>query len=171
MSDVFLSAFFTVLYAYLGLVIGFALSRIAPEEMKPGRKYFHIAQIFVMLLLLSFVYFFGLRYIDSSSFLLAFIGMMLGLFEVNVYLFFGIGLIFFSGSLAVIFGVLVFIYGMIAASIDSDKKLLFYNGLYYFVPALILLGETVTRTFVTQYGVPLIFGAFMAYSYKLIFKE
>jgi hypothetical protein len=124
---------FIAIYAYLGLLVGVILSKIAPEEIKPGRKYFIFGQAIVMVALFAFTYFFGLRSPDIYMFILAFVGMLLVLYDISVFLFLGMGVLFFSGGLAVVFGVLVFLYGMFASSINQDQKNYFgivYSTLY-----------------------------------------
>jgi len=157
-----------VIYAYTGLVVGLLLSKIAHEELKPGKKYFHIAKIIVIFSLLMFTYLFGLKNLDFSSFLWAFIGMMLGLFKVNEFLFLGIGTVFFSARLSIVFAALVFAYGMICQAVDFSKKIFFQNSLYYLIPVLFLFSFNILRVFTSEYSIPLLFGVFMAYSYKYI---
>lgn len=54
----FLSYLLTAVIAYLGVMGGYALALISPEELKPGKKYFEalhmICFILVMLLLMYF---------------------------------------------------------------------------------------------------------------------
>ena len=162
MFEVPWSTFFIAIYAYLGIVVGQLLIKIAPEEIKPGRRYFHYAHIFLMLFLLLFIYFFGLINIDIYFFVLAFIGIILGIFEANIFLFLSIGMVVFLNELAIVFGAIVFVQGMISTVIDQNNKAFFYNSLYYFVPLILLFVVIAFRTIATRYGMPLIFGGFLA---------
>ena len=171
MSALLWNTFFIVIYAYLGIVAGFVLSKIAPEEIKPGRRYFNYAHFFLLLFLILFVYFFGLIDINIFSFALVFIGVIIGFFEANIFLFLGMGIVFFSNELAIVFATITFVYGMIVVSLKPDKKALFYNSLYYFTPVILFFIAVSFRAIAARYEMPLIFGVFLAYFYKLIFKK
>ncbi len=171
MLDILGDGGFIAIYAYLGLIVGLILSRIAPEEIKPGRNSFIFSQAVVMVALFAFTYFFGLRSPDIYVFMLAFAGMLLALYEVSVFVFLGIGVLFFSGGLAIVFGVLVFLYGMFASSITQEPQKIFFDSLWYFLPVVVLLTCNVVRIISSQYGISLMFGAFLAYSYKLLLKR
>lgn len=43
----------TCILVFLGLAIGYALSYIAPEELKPGKKWFKLARILLLVLIIA----------------------------------------------------------------------------------------------------------------------
>ena len=58
MQITYLNYFLAAIVAYLGLLLGIILIKIAPEEQKPGKKYFIFLKKAIFLLVLIFYLFF-----------------------------------------------------------------------------------------------------------------
>jgi hypothetical protein len=146
----FLSYFLGSLAIYLGLLIGVILIKLAPEEQKPGRKYFIIfRKILFFLILIPILFYYNINIIYSSALLLFIVALMFGnKLRLNksylVYLLFGI--IFFLSSkfsdLFVIVSALIFLYGIPNASLIFNMKKknyadIFVKNLIFFVPIVV----------------------------------
>lgn len=120
------------LIALSGILGGYALSRIAPEEIKPGRKYFHIfaSGVFVVLsLVISYYLFISEQYIPLISFIpLALVLLVLSLTRRTrwlyclIYLFFGFFYFFYPHpSYNLLTASLLFLYGLSVGTLLSPS--------------------------------------------------
>jgi hypothetical protein len=128
----FANYFFASIISFLGLVIGFMLVKIAPEEQKPLMKYFSFAKKFFLLLIFIFLLFY---YSYSSAYIIGLVALCLFLLYIDhamkdsskksmiVYSIFGI--LFFLSSkntnLFVFVSSLILVYGMFAPSMLQLK--------------------------------------------------
>jgi len=129
--------FLVSIIAYLGLVGGFIILYFAPEEKKPGMKYFtwinYALALFGVLLLNSFLF------ANYLAIILSVIFLVLGIYFRDKiiyfsYLYFGIGLFLLIGQYGYeAFAALIFAYGLTAGAILYEKKWKnFYKVLYLF---------------------------------------
>lgn len=125
--------------AFLGLMVGYLLTVLAKEEIKPGKKYFLILQrvllLALALVLLSQVW-------TKKVFIIPFIlGIVVGYFLQFRYLYLGLALaasITLSVDFFVIVASLVFLHGLPYGSISSKLKLPFH-ALFFFIPVIIMI--------------------------------
>ena len=120
----------------IGLFIGGLLSYISPKEMKDGEKYFKLIcfATIITLIIVGFVY--------SFNIWLFIIGLILGIFFYNEYLYFGIFSVsmLISGRNPILVSSLIFIYGLPSGSLLYHKKryLCFLsNTLLFFISFLL----------------------------------
>ena len=139
------------LIAYLGLLVGIILIRMAPEEQKPGKKYFILLKkILFFMLSIPILYHYKINMVFSLA-LLSFVAVLiLGnklKLDKSYLIYFLLGILFYLGSrfidLFVAEAVLIFLYGMSDASLTfSPKKKnyddVFIKNLPFFVPIVIL---------------------------------
>ena len=155
----FLIYFITSIISFLGLLVGYLLLRIAPEEQAPLAKYFSFTRRFALLLIFAFVVFYYTTNVFYLLTLLAYAGFI-------VFIEYGrhdpsnkimlsyavLGAIFFLSSknlnLFVIESSLIFLYGAISMSLVYNRKAknmpgtIFYNCIFiivanslsYFIP-------------------------------------
>ena len=150
----FINYFFASIISFLGLLIGIALARIAPEEQKPLQKYLHIVRKFLILLIFVFMIFY---YISSRFYLFLLLTFFLFLIFIEIktkdlwkklsvnYAVFGI--LFFLSSkninLFVIESSIILLYGLPATSLiygkkDKDMlKILSYNIIFIIIANLL----------------------------------
>ena len=110
--------------AFLGLLVGYLLTFLAKEEIKPGKKYFVILErailIILALVLLSQVW-------TSPAFIIPLIiGLLVGYFLKVRYLYLGLALaasITLSTEFFVLVASLIFLHGLPYGSISSKLKL------------------------------------------------
>ncbi|MEK6876849.1 MAG: hypothetical protein AABX63_05510 [Nanoarchaeota archaeon] len=151
MEITFLSYFLASITAYLGLLVGTILIRMAPEEQKPGRKYFILLEKILFLAILALpLYYFKINIILSLVLLSFVAALMLGnkiKLNKSYLVYFLFGFFFYLGSrfidLFVIEAVLIFLYGIPNASLSLSLKNKNYNdvlikNLTFFVPIAIL---------------------------------
>jgi|SRR3989344_6406757 len=127
------------LIAFSGLLMGYALTFLAKEEIKPGQKYFiWLERLFRLIIILVLLWSMG----TSKAMILPFIvGIIIGFFLKLRYLYLGIGLVAASALSLEIFmliAALIFIYGFPYGSISSKLKLPFHVVLF-FIPVFIML--------------------------------
>ncbi|MCX8147344.1 MAG: hypothetical protein N3D84_02660 [Candidatus Woesearchaeota archaeon] len=142
--------------SYLGLLAGFALGNIAPEELKPGKKYMEAARSFSYILAIIF-----LLYLKEPAIGLIVIGVILmhlkygkGTVAANIE-YGALGVVFsllsFDNKIFAIVASLVFIYGiavgllMLVKIKEKEKKrlsvgkqiaIILASNLLFFVTAL-----------------------------------
>ena len=130
MQITYLNYFLASIVAYLGLLLGVILRKIAPEEQKPGKKYFIFLKKAIFLLVLVFYLFFYNFNSTLSLILLAFtlilmLNKKLKLEKTGLTYFF-FGLVFYLSSrilnLFIIETVLIFLYGIPTSSLILKKK-------------------------------------------------
>ncbi len=125
--------------AFSGLLIGYLLTFLVKEEIKPGQKYFlwleRILRLAIIAVLLWVV-------ATPKAMLLPFIiGIIIGLFLKIRYFYLGLVLAAASSlpmNLFVVVAALVFVYGFPYGSISSKLKLPFH-ALLFFIPVLVML--------------------------------
>jgi|TARA_B100000315_G_C14406958_1_gene509181 hypothetical protein len=141
--------FLASIITYLGLLLGIILIKIAPEEQKPGKKYFILFKKMLFFLIVSFLLlFFKINLIFSLLVLLSLSVLMLAdkiQLEKSFLVYFILGIIFFLSSttqnLFVIESVLIFLYGIPSASLILKKKNykdIFVKNLLFFLPVIVL---------------------------------
>lgn len=137
-----LNYFLVSVVSYLGIVAGYVLMLAAPEEKKPGMKYFNIICYSLFLLSVFFTIFF--RPTPIFIFLALFFAVVIYYskkYQIYLtYLFFSIIFYLFSDSymLFSVFSIIIFTYGLSAGSISIDlkhkkKSLLKIFSLIYFI--------------------------------------
>ena len=127
------------LIAFSGLVIGYALTFLAKEEIKPGQKYFMwLERLFRLTIILVLLWSIG----TAKAMILPFIlGIIIGFFLKLRYLYLGIGLAAASAlslELFVLIAALILVYGLPYGSISSKLKLPLH-AVFFFIPVLIML--------------------------------
>ena len=151
MQITFLSYILAAVVSYLGLLIGILLIKMAPEEQKPGRKYFiflKMAAFFFVIALLMF--YFSVNILLSLVLLFSiFILMIKKRLHLEksalVYLLFGF-IFYFSSKIFTLFvleSVLIFLYGIPNSSLiinprKNNYKDIFVKNIWFFLPAIVL---------------------------------
>ena len=151
MEITFLSYFLASLIAYLGLLVGLILIKMAPEEQKPGKRYFILLKkILFFILFIPILYFYGINIIFSLALLSFVAALMLGnklKLDKSYLVYFLLGIFFYLGSrfieLFVVEAVLILLYGIPNASLMLSLKKnnyneIFINNLLFFVPVISL---------------------------------
>ena len=151
MQIIYLNYFLASIIAYLGLLIGIILIRLAPEEQRPGKKYFVLLKKILFFLILVFLLFFYKINIILSLALLVIVIALMSNKKINLrksaLVYFLLGIIFYLSyfseiiDLFVMESVLIFLYGIPAASLDLKKKnypIVFMKNLWFFVPVIVL---------------------------------
>jgi len=151
MQITFLSYFLASITAYLGLLAGVILIRMAPEEQKPGKRYFILLKkILFFILFIPILYFYGINIIFSLALLSFVAALMLGnklKLDKSYLVYFLLGIFFYLGSrfidLFAMESALIFLYGIPNASLMLSLKKKNYSevlikNLSFFVPAVIL---------------------------------
>jgi len=151
MQITYLNYFLASIIAYLGLLVGLILTKLAPEEQKPGKKYFILfKKILFFLILASFLFFYKIDFILSAILLIFIIILMLNK-KTNLskshLIYFIFGLIFYFSyfskmlDLFIVESILTFLYGVPTASLILKKKNyydVFVKNLWFFVPVIML---------------------------------
>lgn len=140
------------LIAYLGLLVGIILIRMAPEEQKPGKKYFiFLKKILFTLILVPMFYFYNLNIIFSLALLCLLAALILGnklKLDKPYLIYLLLGILFYLSArfidLFVIEAVLIFLYGVPDASLAFSLKKknygeIFIKNLLFFVPAILYI--------------------------------
>lgn len=125
--------------AFSGLLMGYLLTFLVKEEIKPGQKYFlwleRVLRLVIIGMLLWII-------ATPKAMLLPFIiGIIVGLFLKIRYFYLGLALAAASSlpmNLFVVVAALVFVYGFPYGSISSKLKLPFH-ALLFFIPVLVML--------------------------------
>ena len=137
--------------SYLGLLVGVILIKMAPEEQKPGKKYFILIKKMIFFLIIAFLLAYYRLNLIFSLFLLLFLFILMLTkkmkLEKPALAYFFLGIIFFLSSkiidLFVIELVLVFLYGIPAASLvfnikKKNYKDIFIKNALFFIPIILL---------------------------------
>ncbi len=143
--------FLASIISYLGLLAGVILVKMAPEEQNPGKKYFILIKKIIFLLIIAFLLLYYRINLIFSSFLLLFLFILMLAKKIRLeksalaYFFLGIVLSLSSKfmDLFIIESVLVFLYGIAAASLllkqkSKNYREIFVNNLWFFAPVVIL---------------------------------
>ena len=150
MEITFLSYFLASVIAYLGLFAGLVLVKMAPEEQKPGRKYFILLKKLLFLAILAFpLHYFKVNILVSFGLLSFAVGLMLvnklGLSK-SYMVYFLFGIIFSISArfveLLVLESIMIFLYGMPNASLALSLKKknyheVFAKNLLFFIPVVL----------------------------------
>ena len=151
MQITYLSYFLASIISFLGLLVGIILIKLAPEEQKPGKKYFILIKKIILFLIIA-LFFIYLKINLIILFLLLIITLiMLANKKITlessllVYLMLGV---FFSLSskfidLFIIESTLIFLYGIPTASIAIKVKKknyseIFLKNIWFFVPIVVM---------------------------------
>lgn len=147
----FLSYFLASVISYLGLLIGVILIKIAPEEQKPGRKYFiFLKKILFFLIIALPLYYYKINIIFSLALLSLIAAFMLCnklRLDKSYLVYFLMGVIFAVSSrfigLFVLESVLILLYGIPNASLALRIKKKNYHdvlikNLVFFIPVAAL---------------------------------
>ena len=149
MPITYLNYFLASIIAYLGLLLGIILIKLAPEEQKPGTQYFILLKkILFFIALVAILFFYKVNIIFTTVLLLFVIILMLNK-KINLnksgLVYFFLGILFYLSSkilnLFVIESVLIFLYGIPNASLILKKKNyfdIFLKNLWFFVPVILL---------------------------------
>ena len=137
--------------SYFGLLAGIILVKMAPEEQKPGKKYFILIKKMIFFLIIAFLLaYYKLNFIFSLFLLLSLFVLMLTekmKLEKSALAYFFLGIVFFISSkmtgLFIIESVLVFLYGIPAASLifnikKKNHKDIFIKNALFFIPIILL---------------------------------
>jgi hypothetical protein len=140
-----LTYFLVLLAAYLGIVAGYFIMLVAPEEKKPGMKYFNFLSYFIFYLSIAFIILFSYK---NPIYLL--IVLVLGIIFYlskriqlySAYALFSVFLYLYSVSIPefLVFSALTFGFGIVSGAIIcdlKDKKKSFFKVLYLTVFILI----------------------------------
>jgi hypothetical protein len=151
MQIIYLNYFLVSVLAYLGLLVGVILIKLAPEEQKPGKKYFILLKKILFFLTITFLlFFYKINFILSLLFLFFILILILNKkikLEKSYLVYLLLGIIFYLSSkifdLFVIESVIIFLYGISNASLNLNlKKRNYYNvliiNLWFFVPVILL---------------------------------
>lgn len=147
----YLSYFLASIIAYLGLLAGTILIKLAPEEQKPGEKYFILLRKMLFLAILAALFYF---YKANSILLIALLSIMTALMlnkridlQKPAIAYMLLGMIFYLSSkiinLFIIESVLIFLYGIANASLALNLKKrnyysVFVKSLWFFAPVILL---------------------------------
>ena len=149
----FINYFIASLISFFGLILGIILIKIAPEEQKPGEKYFILLQnLFFTLSIVLFLYFLKINIIITfliAILLTAYFSKIKirDYFRKSEFLYFLLAIIFFlsskNTSLFLTESVIIFLFGMPTGSLlfNRKKKNYFKVGLrsiIFLVVALLL---------------------------------
>ncbi|MBW2976217.1 hypothetical protein KY347_02105 [Candidatus Woesearchaeota archaeon] len=147
----YLSYFLASVTAYLGLLFGIILVKLAPEEQKPGKKYFvFLRKIIFFLILASLLFFYEINMAVSLVSLGVIIVLMSNKqikLDKSALVYFFLGIAFYLStkilSLFVLESALVFLYGAPNASLSLSLKQknyyeIFLRNLWFFVPVVVL---------------------------------
>ena len=149
----FINYFIASLISFFGLILGIILIKIAPEEQKPGKKYFILLQnLFFILSVILLLYFLkiDMGIIFLTAILLTYFISRIKIkdyFRKSEFLYFLLAIIFFlsskNTSLFLTESVIIFLFGMPTGSLlfNRKKKNYFKVGLrsiIFLVVALLL---------------------------------
>lgn len=164
------STVWLILYAYLGLILGYLLKKITREEMIPGENYFRNSELVVMLLVgfSALSMFIGnLDYYLGGLFVA---GLIFGMLLSTPYFVFAVGLSFAIGRFSLVLASLVFIFGLLESSLKWGRNILVETFMYFLLPAFVLVYYNLT--FVNEFLIfAFVSGFSFSYAYKLISKK
>jgi len=151
MQITFISYFLASIIAYLGLLLGVILIRLAPEEQKPGKTYFILLKkILFFIIIVTILFIYKVNIIVTTLILVFTIILILNKkinLEKSNRVYFFLGIIYYLSSnffnLFIIESVLIFLFGIPTSSlIIKIKKKNYYEvfvkNLWFFVPIVLL---------------------------------
>ncbi len=128
----FINYFMASLISFFGLILGIILIKIAPEEQKPGKKYFILLQnLFFILSIIFLLYFLkidaGIIFLTAVLLTVYFSRIKIkDHFRKSEFLYFLLAIIFFlsskNTSLFLTESVIIFLFGMPTGSLLFDRK-------------------------------------------------
>ncbi len=121
--------------SFLGSIIGYFTGKFTEEELKPGRIYFEILKIAVLILLAASAF------LKGFNILFFIIGLILGFILRYEYFYFGILL---AQNINFLNAGLVFIYGLPYGTLAFYKenfRTLFYSAVFFAVGSLAFFSE------------------------------
>jgi len=143
--------FLASIISYLGLLLGIILIKIAPEEQKPGKKYFTLLKKITFFFIVFFILiFYKLNIVILFIILFLLLFMLLNKkikLEKSPLVYFIFGTILYIGkidiNLFIIESVLIFLYGVPEASSTfnikkKNYKDIFLKNLLFFIPIILL---------------------------------
>ncbi|HJN56513.1 MAG TPA: hypothetical protein QGI22_00950 [Candidatus Woesearchaeota archaeon] len=146
-----LNYFLASIIAYLGLLLGIFLIKLAPEEQNPGKTYFLLLKKITFFLVIGFMlFFYNINFILLVALLFFIVILMINKklnLEKSSLTYFFLGIVFFLSSkiinLFVIESILIFFYGIPTASLilnlkEKNYKSIFIKNLWFFVPVILL---------------------------------
>ncbi len=121
------------LVAFLGIFVGFFLSKICKEEMEPGKKYFLALKNFICIFLGLFM-----LYVSLPNYTFFIIGMLIGYAIRKEYLYFGVLMLLLRHSLdfTLLASTFIFIYGLQYGTNFKKFRSLFIEVLLFFPPII-----------------------------------
>ena len=149
MQLTYLSYFLASVLSFLGLLVGIILIKLAPEEQKPGKKYFILIKKIILFLIIA-LFFIYLKINLIILFLLLIITLIMLTnkkitLESNLLVYLMLGIFFSLSSkifyLFIIESVLIFLYGIPTSSLELKKNnyySVFVKNLVFFVPVILL---------------------------------
>ena len=128
-----------IIIAFSGLLMGYLLTFLVKEEIKPGQKYFlWLERFFRLVIIIVLLWIIA----TPKAMLLPFIlGIIVGFFLKIRYFYLGLAIAAASSlpvNMFVVVATLIFIYGFPYGSISSKLKLPFHAVLF-FIPVFIML--------------------------------
>jgi hypothetical protein len=132
--------FFLPLVSFLGLVLGIALAKISPEEMRPGKTIFKIFHHIALLSIIATLIYF------SQNIFIIILGLIIGYFFRYDYIYLGLALatsFLVSNEAIFIIASLIFIYGfpkgtLLESSKKTKFKSLILTLILFLIPFLII---------------------------------
>ncbi len=129
--DEFIQYILLLVISYLGLLAGIIISYMAKEEIKPGKKYFLILKTIIF----GFIVYFFMTYLNIFPVISIILAIVFASFtfiwdkrmkfiNTNMLYYSFFSVIIFETKLtfySAIIGMLIFIFGLVTASIKSDK--------------------------------------------------
>ncbi len=144
----FLNYFLVSVVCYLGVIAGYILMLVAPEEKKPGMRYFNAVHYSLFIFSVLFVFIF--RFQDISFIICGLLALIVFYVLRNYgiyisYLWFSVIFYLFSEfSEFLVFAAIIFAYGLVSGAVICDLKdkrnsLLKVLSLAYFIIIVNLL--------------------------------
>jgi|TARA_Y100000310_G_C20656250_1_gene802128 hypothetical protein len=141
--------FLASIISFLGLLLGIILIKFAPEEQKPGKKYFMAFKTIISILVVLVFIIFSKFNVFAFTGLLVFVLLLFNKkFKNNdalIYLVLGtiLALSYKNINLFLIESVLIFLYGIPAASLTFNVKKknyieVFKKNIWFFIPIIII---------------------------------
>lgn len=129
------------LIGFLGLIFGIVLGFLTKEELKPGKKYFHLLLNLALLALIFVLMTKTLSnlFISAIFFLL---GILIGYFLRKNYLYFGIAIvasILIDADLMALLAGLIFLYGLANGTLITGASLNHHKKIYPIIVSNLVL--------------------------------
>ncbi len=109
---------------FLGIFVGYSLSKIAPEEMPEARKYFRLLQPIILCCVLGFVLY---SYFGLLALLFSLVPLILLKYKINpriIYIFLSLFLALgYYSDMSIVITALIFFFGFPIGSLSKDKSL------------------------------------------------